>query len=190
MKMSKQKFLEKILTFRAHLAAIRRDRRGTAMLEMTIMTPVLLTIGLGVMEFGNLIFKRHMIENGIRDAGRYISGMTGACNTVTLDPTIGAAAVNIANYGNIAGTGPLRVNGWQLNIAQVKCVAIPATYNSVSLRGNGIGGVGQLLVIEIDTTVNYGDIDLGFLGVLNRLGVGYSTLSFPVKHEERYFGTR
>jgi len=155
------------------------------MLELTILTPVLLVIGLGVIEFGNLIFKRHIIENGIHDAARFIAGMEN-CNDAGLQQD----AADIANYGNIDATGAPRIANWLLTTADIFCDDVTATYDGVTLRGSGIGGAGNLRLVRIETTVNYGAIDLGFLGVLNILGVPFNTLSFPVHHEERYFGTR
>lgn len=167
-------------------AALWRDNRGTAMLEMTILAPVLLVIGLGVIEFGNLIFKRHIIENGIHDAARYIAGMQD-CNDAALQQD----AADIANYGNIDATGSPRVTNWLLTPADIFCDDVTATYGTVTLRGSGIGGPGNLRLVRIETTVNYGAIDLGFLSILNGIGtIGFDTLSFPVHHEERYYGTR
>lgn len=175
------------------ISRLRRDRRGTAMLEMTILAPVLLVIGLGVLEFGNLIFKRHMIENGIRDAARYIAGIQG-CDFASEKPTSDAEdwAINIATYGKLTNTGPERVPGWALPAADIHCEVIPATYGGQILRGSGIGGAtNTLMLVKIDTDVTYGTLSLGFLGVLDNLGsTGFNTLSFPVKHEERYYGTR
>lgn len=173
-------------------AKLRRDRRGTAVLEMTIMTPVLLVIGLGVLEFGNLIFKRHMIENGIRDAARYIAGIQG-CNFVDEKPTAEAEGwgVNIATYGQLTDTGNHRVPEWELPADDIDCEVISSAYGGQILRGSGIGGAGNtLMLVKIETDVSYGVLSLGFMSVLDNLGMDFSTLSFPVRHEERYYGTR
>ena len=156
---------------------LRADQRGTAVLEMGLLTPVLLVIGLGVLEFGNLIYKRHLIENGIRDAARYIAGQP------TCDKTAGA---HLATTGTIDGSGAQRVDGWQLQDTDINCRVVTSTYGTVTLRSFG----GSLQIVEVGSTVNYGDIGLGFLTVLDRMGLGFSNMSFPVRHEERYYGTR
>ncbi len=160
------------------ISRLRSDRRGTAVLEMGIMAPTLLIIGLGVMEFGNLMYKRHLIENGIRDAARYIAGQP-TCNT--------AAGAALATTGTIDGSGAPRVANWALPQSDIACVSVPATYGQVTLRGSSGG---NLQVVRIRTRVSYGALSLGFLGVLDRMGTGFSSTSFPVRHEERYYGTR
>ncbi len=160
------------------ISRLRSDRRGTAVLEMGIMAPTLLVIGLGVMEFGNLMYKRHLIENGIRDAARYIAGQP-TCNT--------AAGAALATTGTIDGSGAARVENWSLPPGDIACVSVPATYGAVTLRGS-MGG--NLQVVRINTQVTYGALSLGFLDVLDRMGTGFSSTSFPVQHEERYYGNR
>lgn len=164
------------------------DVSGTAALEMTILTPVLLVIGLGVVEFGNLMFKRHLIENGMRDAARYLAGLA-ACDTASKE-----AAANIATRGTIDTSGVFRVAGWTLDpVADISCVDVGETYTSATygthtLRGGGLDN--QLTIVKVSTVVSYGNIDLGFLAVLDRLGTGFSTMTFPVFHEERWYGNR
>lgn len=164
------------------------DVSGTAVLEMTIMTPVLLVIGLGVIEFGNLMFKRHLIENGMRDAARYLAGLA-ACDTASKQ-----AAANIASRGTIDTSAAFRVAGWELDpVADISCVDVDDTYTSTTygthtLRGGGIDN--QLTIVKVSTVVTYDDIDLGFLAVLDNLGLGFSSMTFPVFHEERWYGNR
>ena len=50
------------------------DERGAAIIEMAVILPVLLAIGLGVIEFGNVIYSQHLIFNGVRDGARYAAG--------------------------------------------------------------------------------------------------------------------
>ena len=88
-------YLMRIATARRRLL---QDSRGTAVLEMAIMTPVLLIIGLGVLEFGNLMFKRHLIEGGVRDAARYLSGMP--------DCTVVAVRTAAANLESVVANHP------------------------------------------------------------------------------------
>lgn len=155
---------------------IVRDKRGTAVLEMAIMTPVLLSIGLGVMELGNLVYKRHMIENGIRDAARYMAGIPD-CND---NKQVGA---DLATHGTIDGTGPARVANWELEAIDISCANVTTSDDLTTLKP-------FVSVVRIDATVTYADIDLGFLDVLANLGADLTTLTFPVQHEERWYGER
>ena len=51
------------------------NQRGVATLELAVVLPVLLTMGLGALEFGNLIYQDHLVTNGVRDASRYLAGL-------------------------------------------------------------------------------------------------------------------
>ena len=173
---------------------LRQDHSGTAMLELVIILPALLVIGLGVIEFGNLIFQRHMIENGVRDAARFIAGMPG-CGTPD-EAVRKQDGADLATYGEIRRiTGnqnpnpdpPLRVPGWSLATTDITCGTVSQSQGTLELRGD-ING--DIHVVRIRTEVQYGNMDLGLLGVLDELGVGFSTLSFPVIHEERVYGNR
>lgn len=154
------------------------DIRGTAVLEMAFMTPVLLTIGLGVMEMGNLVYKRHLIQNGVRDAARYVAGVQG-CNST--------AGSFLAARGTIDNSGPLRVPGWTEADVTITCPSTASTaFEGVELRS--VGGV--IRIVKVTTIVDYTRVDLGFLDVLVNWGVPFNSLSFPVSHEERHYGFR
>ena len=163
-----------------------QDRQGTATLEMAIMLPVLLVIGFGVLEFGNLIFKRHLIEAGVRDAARYMAGIPDC------DAPDRQVAADLATFGNIDATPPHRVENWTLEPDDIVCDSsvsadITVGGNTVTLRG-GIGG--NLTIIRINDTVDYSSLGLGYLNLLSYFGVGFNTLTFHVRHEERWYGNR
>ena len=54
---------------------LHSDQRGTSTIELAIVLPVLFTIGLGMFEFGYLIYNYHLINVGVRDAARYAAGL-------------------------------------------------------------------------------------------------------------------
>jgi Flp pilus assembly protein TadG len=155
------------------LFRLASDRRGTSVFELAILLPVLFTIGLGMFEFGNLIYRYHLITVGVRDAGRYLSGIP---NPAANEP----AARNIATTGIPTGGGSKRVSWW--NPADVTFA-----YTSVA-NDDGAGnklyrGGPTIDMVTVSTSVAYQP--LGFLGYLN-LG----TITLTASHEERLYGTR
>ena len=54
-----------------HLDRFRREQRGTALVEMALIAPLMLILSAGVFEFGNLIHKKLLMEAGLSDAARF-----------------------------------------------------------------------------------------------------------------------
>ena len=158
---------------KAMRSSLRSDDRGVAMVEMAVVLPVLLAIGLGVIEFGNLIFSRHLIENGVRDGARYAAGLP--YNTAA------AAAKNIAQTGVTGGGTSYRVSWWN-NPSMVNVVY--TTVTNIDGSGNKLYRGGDTIpLVTVSTSVIYPS-----LGLLGYFGLGPITLS--ASHEERLFGVR
>jgi hypothetical protein len=65
------------------LARRRRDHRGLAMVEMAIVTPFLLLIAFGIIEFGSVHNKRIEISQGVREGARLAArGEYASCGGV------------------------------------------------------------------------------------------------------------
>lgn len=93
----------------AHLWKVfRQDRRGTVFVEAIIVLPVITIFAAGVFEFGNVLWQRHQIQVGVRDAARYLARCP-ADNTCSQ-----AVARNIAFFGKpVVGEAEVpRVPGW------------------------------------------------------------------------------
>lgn len=153
---------------------IRNDERGAAIVEMAVILPVLLAIGLGVMEFGNAIYSQHLIFNGVRDGARYAAGRPADC-------ACSADIKNIALKGVLSG-GTYRVAWWNDPSTQVS-VSYATTANDDG-AGNKLyrGGV-TIPKVTVSATVPYQE--LGFLAFF---GLGTPTLN--VSHQERVYGIR
>ena len=50
-----------------------RSTDGTALVEATIITPVLIVLFFGVFEFSWYFYNQQLVEIGVRDAARYIA---------------------------------------------------------------------------------------------------------------------
>ena len=170
-----------------------RDCNGAAMVEMAIVLPLLVALGLGTFEFGRFFFQYQMIEAGVRDAARYLARVTdttstspcgtGGCLT-PCDPLVLAAKVanakDIAVMGVIGGTTK-RVSWWtegNVTVDYSTVIANPLIRGYPTYRGPLSG----IRVIKVSTVASYpGMGGLGFLG----LG---STISISVEHQERCIG--
>lgn len=150
------------------------DERGAALIEMTAVLPVLLAIGLGVIEFGNAIYSKHLITNGVRDGARYAAGRPADC-------ACDADIKDIAMKGAV-GTGTYRVSWWDDPATEAS-----VTYSTVT-NDDGSGnklyrGPNPIPIVTVTATASYEQ--LGFLAFF---GLNAPTLN--VSHQERVYGVR
>ncbi|MDA5093101.1 pilus assembly protein [Aliiroseovarius sp. KMU-50] len=89
-----------------------RCEKGSIFVESLLVLPLITLLSVGILEFGNVLWQRHQVQTGVRDAARYwarckpnVVGYTSNCSMTK--------ARNIAFYGNPQGTGALRVPNWQ-----------------------------------------------------------------------------
>jgi len=153
---------------------IHNDQCGAALIEMTVVLPVLLAIGLGVIEFGNAIYSNHLITNGVRDGARYAAGRPADC-------ACDADIKNIAMKGVLSG-GTYRVLWWNDPVTEIFVDRLNVP------NDNGFGvklyrGPDLVPIVTVTATVPYQQ--LGFLAFL---GLNAPTLS--VSHQERVYGVR
>ena len=173
-------------TFSTQLWKFENDQRGTALIELAVVLPILLAICLGVFEFGNAIYTRHLIENGIRDAGRYIAGLPYDSTKSALLAANKTAAMNIALTGTSTTNTNYRVSYWNPSAAGfVFNVAYPTVANGPTSCGTTrcYRGPDTITMVTVSTDIPYQG--LGFLGYF-----GLSNLTMHVEHEERLFGVR
>jgi len=155
------------------IAGFCKDDRGASLVEMTLVTPFLVFLGLGVSEFGHTFYHQHLITTGLRDASRYLARFD--------DPLAAAAdAKDIAVTGSIGGTDK-RVSWWNTGNITVTIQNIANPIDSTTgLRL--YRGTDPLKVVRVATSVDHPG--LGFLSVI---GIS-SPLTISVYHEERVIG--
>ncbi|WP_318012424.1 TadE/TadG family type IV pilus assembly protein [Mesorhizobium sp. CA16] len=157
------------------------------LVEMTLITPLMLTLSAGVFEFGNLIHDKLLMEAGLTDAARF-----GArCNSQLYTQYPGftaidcaAVAANIAVFGNAAGSGNARISGWQKsggasNNVTVTIAAAASCHDAVQ------AGVTQYrsTTAQVCIVRAAGNYPYSGIGMLSIIGIGPVTLSGA--HEER-----
>jgi Flp pilus assembly protein TadG len=130
-------------------------RRGSAAVEMAIVTPMLLVLLFGTVDLANYFLSEHIVLNGVRDGARFASRKYGNnCTAVTNDTgTIATATKYIVRTNSVDGTGALRLNGWTDNATVTVSVACNTT---ASYRG-GIytASTNGVPVVTVSATVAY-----------------------------------
>ena len=83
---------------------LARDERGTQLVELALVLPLLLVMFGAVAEFGRLFYTYQTLTKATRAGARYL----------TTEPASGASdaeAANLVVYGNTAGTGDPIIKG-------------------------------------------------------------------------------
>jgi Flp pilus assembly protein TadG len=141
------------------------DQSGAALIEFTILAPFLLSLALGIAEFGRFLYQYQMVLEGLRDAGRYVARLDPN------DTTNQDNAANLATTGTIDGTGDARVEGWEAG--DIGFAITPVDNTAGNYRGPAL-----IEVVEVSTTFDYADV--GFLSAL-----GFEPISIDAAHEQR-----
>src|SRR5438067_9865578 len=120
-------------------------RRGSAIVEWTIASLVIVPLVLGILQTGYKYFVYDLLSGEIRDATRYASRKTFRCADAASIAKFKTAVSNMARFGNPQGTGPVLEPG--LSADQIK----------VEIKGkNGAdAGAGNPPAYVIVSTSNY-----------------------------------
>ena len=84
------------------------DRQsGIAIIEFTIVLPVMLFLILIVAEFGRAFMYYNTLTRAVRDSARYVSAnaLKGQSQVVEIDADLRQAAQNLVDYGTVTGNG-------------------------------------------------------------------------------------
>ena len=158
----------------ARLVALWRDRSGTALVEFTLLAPVLILFALGLFAFGRGLYQYQQVVNGVRDGARYLAHQSNPNDT-----TLKSQAQTLATKGCLTSCGSvaLRVSNWRPSdvLFSVTNVSNPSNGCSGSACYNGASTLHEVIGT---TTVNFQD-----LGLLS--GIGLPAIQFHVRHAER-----
>jgi len=154
-----------MIRYRTYARRLLRNQSGAALIEFTIMAPLLLSLVLGIAEFGRFLYQYQMVLEGLRDAGRYLARLDAN------DATNQDNAANLATTGTIDGTGEPRVDNWEAG-------DIDFSVTDVDNSAGIYRGPAEIEVIEVTTTFDYADV--GFLSAL-----GFDPISIAAEHQQR-----
>lgn len=136
--------------FRRLVRALARDERGTQLVELAIVIPVLLMLLGAAAEFSRFFNTYSTLAKATRAGARYqISQPPGASDT---------AAKNIVVYGNPAGTGTPVVAG--LSPTQVKVTPNKAGASTVQTVTVSIDGYPYVPIFDLGKLTNSPSLSL------------------------------
>jgi Flp pilus assembly protein TadG len=150
-----------------------KAKRGAALVEFSLVAPLLIFLMCGLAEFASILRQYHIMEKGVRDAGRYLARvpMTGC----TLNGAAVARAQNLALTGR-TDSGSFLLPSWTdpntVSVVVVQCI----NNTSGTYRGRA-----NMPVIEVTAGAPYAD-----LGLLSIIGVG--NIDLAVSHQQLWIG--
>ncbi|KJZ50525.1 TadE/TadG family type IV pilus assembly protein [Pseudomonas fluorescens] len=88
-------------------------QQGLAIVEFTLVLPVLLLLLLAFGEFGRMLYQYNLLLQASRDADRFVAGQAwdSTLGKVVLSDTLQIQTKNVAVYGVPANTGTAVVSG-------------------------------------------------------------------------------
>lgn len=126
------------MALRPRLKGLVRDRRGGAIVEFALVVPFMVVLVCGVAEFGLAFREYQAMQKAVRDAGRFLARGS-------------AAGCSAAEYEAVLATWP-NPGEVPVQVAAVDC-DLP-------------GGMRGEAVVTVRSEVDYGDVDLGLLALL------------------------
>jgi Flp pilus assembly protein TadG len=123
------------------LDRIRKDERGTQLVELAIVLPIFILLFGATAEFGRYFYEYTTLAKASRAGARFLT-------TTAVNSTEDAKAKNIVVYGNSAGTGSSILPGM-------------TTGNVVITRQGGVPLLPQTVTVRIDTFKHQPLFDLG-----------------------------
>jgi hypothetical protein len=167
----------------AKMVSLWRDDDGSALVEATIVMPLLISLFLGVFEFSWFLYNQQLVVSGLRDAARYMTRIeltNGNRDPCAQKDQYGALytddAANIATTAQSLAGGSTRVTGWSPADVTISCVS------SVALE-DGDYADGSAAMTIIDVATRFADPSFGLFA---SLGLKPPMLSFS--HQERFLG--
>jgi len=111
----------------------RRAQKGVALVEFTLVLPLLLLLLLAFGEFGRMLYQYNVLLQASRDAGRFVSSQ--AWNTtlgaINVNSTLRTRTQNVAVYGVPSAAGAPVVPG--LTVGEVEVEAVGSDHVRVTI---------------------------------------------------------
>ena len=148
-----------------------KNEDGTILAEALIVIPFVTFFAVGIVEFGNVFWQRHMLEVGVRDAARYWARCRPISNGAAYMPCSLDIARNIAFYGEPSPDvgSSLRVPNWfgedGISIEPAVPPATPTSGSIVAVKGTMVYAPSPL----------FGILQVG-------------SVAITYEHQERYYG--
>jgi Flp pilus assembly protein TadG len=129
---------------RIHAFKHPQRQQGLAMVEFTLVLPVLLLLLLAFGEFGRMLYQYNVLLQASRDADRFVASQAwnSTLGQVALSNTLLTQTKNVAVYGVPANTGTAVVSGLTTGNVDVAAVGtehvrVTITYTFCPVIGGG-----------------------------------------------------
>ena len=129
---------------RLHRYKHPQRQQGLALVEFTLVLPVLLLLMLAFGEFGRMLYQYNVLLQASRDADRFVASQAwnSTLGMVALSSTLQTQTKNVAVYGVPSQTGTPVVSGLTTTNVVVAAVGIDhvrvtITYNFCPVIGSG-----------------------------------------------------
>ena len=118
---------------RLHAFKRAQAQQGVALVEFTLVLPVLLLMLLAFGEFGRMFYQYNLLLQASRDADRFVASQAwnSTLGAVSLSSTLQTQTKNVAVYGVPANTGTAVVSG--LTTANVVVAAVGIDHVRVTI---------------------------------------------------------
>ncbi len=169
------------------LTSLIRGDEGAAMVEFTLVAPLIIFLGLGAGEFGRALQHHHVINKGARDAARYLARVPATCGNAGIaagSVTFGADETT-AKYLAMTGYKDASTN-WILpywnNLSTIVITVDCLDNTALATPFEGLyRGDAYIPSIKVSVAVPYAEV--GFLSVL-----GAGAITFTAQHTEPHIG--
>ncbi|WP_095054260.1 TadE/TadG family type IV pilus assembly protein [Pseudomonas sp. Irchel s3b2] len=129
---------------RLHAFKRAQAQQGVALVEFTLVLPVLLLLLLAFGEFGRMLYQYNVLLQASRDADRFVASQAwnSTLGEVSLSSALLTQTKNVAVYGVPANTGSAVVSGLTTGMVQVAAVGtdhvrVTITYTFCPVIGSG-----------------------------------------------------
>ena len=139
---------------------------GVAIVEFTIVLPLMLFLILAVAEFGRAFMYYNTLTRAVRDSVRYVSSkaLKGQSQVVDIDAALIQNAANLVAHGNVAGTGATLLKDTAPGIVTVVdegdgIISVTASYPYTPMLGNVLpdvmsnGGISTTFTMRAQVTM-------------------------------------
>ena len=147
--------------------------RGAALVEFSLVAPLLIFLMCGLAEFSSVMRQYHIMEKGVRDAGRYLARVP--MNGCSFNGAAVTQAQNLALTGRTA-SGAYLLPTWTDASTIAVTVAQCVNNSAGTYRGRD-----TMPVIEVTASAPYAD-----LGLLSVIGIG--DIDLEVSHQQLWIG--
>ncbi len=147
--------------------SIWRNTRGAMAAEAALILPVLLLLGFGTADYGNLLLQKHRMSSGLVSAGNFLARSS-------TPEALETPARYLAVTGSTTGTDP-RINGWSI-------ADVAISYRNQQNNNGDYRGGASIRTVILSSEANY----TGF-GIVTMMSPGGITIRS--RYEERILGS-